>query len=220
MDLVFPVYQRFPNRLKKMSNDKKKIAENLTDRQAQIIAESVNIISEQGIQGLTIKNLSKKIGISEPAIYRHFESKIEILLTILDIFNRDKQFALARITEDNLHALKRLEEFYSHHFQAFTENPALTAVIFSEEIFKNDLRLSEKVMGIMKMNQEILSEILENGQRNNELRNDIPKSRLAIIILGSLRLMITQWRLSGFSFNLEKEGGDLWGTIKKLISKS
>ena len=183
------------------------------------LVESINIISELGIQGLTIKNLSKKIGISEPAIYRHFESKIDILLTILDMFNRNKQLALSRITEDNLSAVKKLEEIYFHHFQAFTENPALTAVIFSEEIFKNDLRLSAKVLDIMKTNQQILCDILENGQRNNELRNDIPNNQLAIIILGSLRLIITQWRLSSFSFNLEKDGGELWGSIKRLISQ-
>ncbi|MCD4664213.1 MAG: TetR/AcrR family transcriptional regulator, partial [Bacteroidales bacterium] len=44
----------------------------LSDRQQQIIEESIKIIDEKGIQGLTIKNLSKAIGISEPGIYRHF----------------------------------------------------------------------------------------------------------------------------------------------------
>ncbi|MCK5675079.1 MAG: helix-turn-helix transcriptional regulator, partial [Spirochaetales bacterium] len=47
----------------------------LTKRQRQIIDISINIISERGIQDLTMKNLSSQLGISEPAIYRHFESK-------------------------------------------------------------------------------------------------------------------------------------------------
>jgi len=202
-----------------MSNDRTIIAKHLTDRQAQIVGESINIISEQGIQGLTIKNLSKKIGLSEPAIYRHFDSKVDILLTILDIFNQDKQFAVIKIVGDQLGAVEKLEAFYVHHFQSFTENPALTAVIFSEEIFKSEPRLSAKVLEIMKANQVILSGILEHGQLDNELRTDIPVSQLAIIILGSLRLMITQWRLSNFSFDLEKEGGELWCTLKNLISR-
>ena len=58
----------------------------LTDRQQEIIDTSLEIISTIGIQGLTIKNLSKRIGISEPAIYRHYENKISILLAILDYF--------------------------------------------------------------------------------------------------------------------------------------
>lgn len=194
--------------------------ENLTDRQSQIIAESINIISERGIQGLTIKNLSKRIGITEPAIYRHFENKMEILLTILDTFKQNSQLALTKIAVDNIPAVKKLEEIYSHNFQTFSGNPALTAVIFSEEIFKNDLRLSEKVLSIMKTNQRIICDILENGQNNDEIRNDISANQLALVIMGSLRLFVTQWRLTNFSFNLEKEGSDLWDSVKKLVSRS
>ncbi|MCK5088225.1 MAG: helix-turn-helix transcriptional regulator, partial [Melioribacteraceae bacterium] len=47
----------------------------MTKRQAEIIDESIKLIADKGIQGLTIKNLSKAIGVSEPAIYRHFENK-------------------------------------------------------------------------------------------------------------------------------------------------
>jgi AcrR family transcriptional regulator len=191
---------------------------NLTDRQSQIITESINIISEHGIQGLTIKSLSKKIGTSEPAIYRHFDSKIDILLAILDTFQQNKQLALTRIAVDNIPAVKKLEEIYYHHFQVFAGNPAITAVIFSEEIFKNDQRLSEKVLSIMKEKQQVMCDILENGQSNNEIRKDISVNQLALIIMGSLRLFVTQWRLTDFSFNLEKEGSDLWSSIEKLIS--
>jgi len=195
------------------------MTKSLTHRQSQIVTEAINIISKQGIQGLTIKNLSKKIGISEPAIYRHFDSKIEILLTILDTFKENKQLALTKIAVDNISAMQKLEAIFFHHFRVFDDKPALTAVIFSEEIFKNDLRLSEKVLSIMKTNQQVLFDILENGQSNNEIRNDISVKQLALIIMGSLRLFITQWRLSGFSFNLEKDGGDLWDSIKRLISR-
>jgi AcrR family transcriptional regulator len=57
-----------------------------TERQQEIIDVALDLISQKGIQGLTMKNLSKEIGISEPAIYRHFENKIEILLAVLDLF--------------------------------------------------------------------------------------------------------------------------------------
>ncbi|MBT4968054.1 MAG: TetR/AcrR family transcriptional regulator [Bacteroidetes bacterium] len=56
-----------------------------TDRQKEIVEVALELITEKGIQGLTIKNLSKKIGISEPAIYRHFDNKIQILISILEL---------------------------------------------------------------------------------------------------------------------------------------
>ncbi len=63
----------------------------ITDRQQEIINVSLELIAESGIQGLTIKNLAKKIGFSESAIYRHYENKIQILLAILDFFKQNTE---------------------------------------------------------------------------------------------------------------------------------
>ena len=59
-----------------------------TERQKEIIKASLELITNKGIQGLTIKNLSKKIGVTEPAIYRHFESKTQILISMLEFFKK------------------------------------------------------------------------------------------------------------------------------------
>ena len=56
---------------------------NFTARQLQIIQESITLIAEKGIQGLTMKNLASAIGVSEPALYRHFKSKNDILSGII-----------------------------------------------------------------------------------------------------------------------------------------
>ena len=42
---------------------------------------ATNRISKYGIQNLTIKTLAEDMGLSEPALYRHFKVKNEILLT-------------------------------------------------------------------------------------------------------------------------------------------
>ena len=46
-----------------------------TERQQEIIDVALKLINNRGIQGLTMKNLSREIGVSEPAIYRHFETQ-------------------------------------------------------------------------------------------------------------------------------------------------
>ncbi len=62
-----------------------------TERQIEIINVALELISEKGIQGLTIKNLAKKIGITEPAIYRHYDSKTDILIAVLDLFKQNTE---------------------------------------------------------------------------------------------------------------------------------
>ena len=191
----------------------------LTNRQEEIINASIEIISERGIQNLTIKNLSRAIGISEPAIYRHFESKMDILLTILSKF---ENYIIAHndINKDiGLSTMKKLEGIFTHHFSHFEKNPAFAAVVFAEEIFRDDKRLSEKIQTIMKKNFELMLVIIKEGQRKGEIRNDIEGDQIILIIMGGLRLIVKKWKLSDHSFNIIKDGKKLWGTVKKIISK-
>ena len=58
--------------------------ETISDRQLEIIEAAGKILTASGISGLTIKNLAKEMKFSESAIYRHFTSKEEIIIALLD----------------------------------------------------------------------------------------------------------------------------------------
>lgn len=188
-----------------------------TDRQKEIIDVSILIIAEKGIQQLTIKNISKSMGITEPAIYRHFDGKLDILLSILSHFKTNSHTISAKIISDKTSSIKKIESLFMNHFKQFTTNPASAAIIFSEEIFQNDKRLAEQVNLMMQFNQNMIIKIIIKGQQNNEIRKDIPEKLLSIIIMGTLRLIVSKWRLSNFSFDLETEGAELWNSLKKVI---
>jgi AcrR family transcriptional regulator len=125
-----------------------------TDRQMEIINAAIDLIADKGIQQMTIKNLSSKIGFTEGAIYRHFDSKIEILLGILAMFKDKKNSALTQLqSSTEIDALTKLQTLFQERFTHFNANPAIAAVIFSEEIFQNDKRLSVEVFRIMQESQ-------------------------------------------------------------------
>ena len=190
-----------------------------TERQLEIIKASIDLIANKGIQEVTIKNLSKKIGIAESAIYRHFDSKLDILLGILAQFRSNKMNALEQIQNSKVSEIEQLEMVFTERFEKFIADPPITAVIFSEEIFQNDNRLAEEVYAIMNFSQQMILRIVENGQINKTIRNDIPAEQLSLTVIGALRLLVAKWRLSGFAFNLETEGEKLWLSIKQMIQR-
>ncbi len=190
-----------------------------TERQKEILDTALDLISQKGIQGLTMKNLSKKIGISEPAIYRHYENKIEILLKILDLFKESSGSIFEEALQSDPGAIHKIERLFSQHFSKFAENPTLVSVIFSEEIFRSEPALIEKIAEVINRNSQILRKIIVSGQERGEIRKDIEAGHIAIIIMGSLRLFVKQWQFSGYNFNLENEGQKLIDSVKLLIKK-
>jgi AcrR family transcriptional regulator len=188
-----------------------------TDRQKEIIHVSLELLSEYGIQGLTMKNLSKRIGISEPAIYRHFDNKVEILSALLDFFRQNNEGFFEKEVDKSFPAPDKIENILMNHFRVFTENPSLVTVIFAEELFRNEAALSDKVISIMEYNSSVIKTILDDGQAAGTIRKDIPAEHLILMILGALRLFVKKWQLTGAPFSLKDEGLKLTASLKCLL---
>jgi AcrR family transcriptional regulator len=189
-------------------------------RQNQIIDESIKIIHTKGIQGLTIKNISTAIRLTEAAIYRHFKSKDEILSTILDDFISNLANNIQSILQENLSAIEKLKAVLNHMIDLFCANPYIVSVIFSDEIFKNKQVLSDKIIHLIKQNSECFRLIAEEGQRNQEIRNDISSEELSIIIMGSFRMVVKNWQLNKQSYSLKTRGNHFFESLFRVISIS
>ena len=190
-----------------------------TSRQKEITEVALELISEKGIQGLTIKNLAKKIGITEPAIYRHYDSKIDILIAVLDLFKQNTEQLFENELNHEGKAIDKIEHLFSRHFASFSATPSLVSIIFSEEIFRNEPVLIDKIAEVIDKNDKILTTIIVNGQRTGEIRTDIEAKYLSTVIMGTLRLFVKKWQFSAFSYDLPKEGKRLIDSIKLLIIK-
>lgn len=185
----------------------------LSDRQKEIIETSIGLIDEKGIQGFTIKNLAKEIGISEPAIYRHFDSKMAIMSTILDSFKyKMNSYHQQKDYSSSISGAHQLKEFFGMIFSVFTENPSLVSVIFAEEIFQNEPLLTSKILEIQTTNEIIIKGILSKLKLDSKLANVEPEM-FAIILFGSVRLLVRKWKMSGYQFNLTEKGTKLIDTI-------
>jgi TetR/AcrR family transcriptional regulator, fatty acid metabolism regulator protein len=188
-----------------------------TERQRQIINASIDLIAAQSIYALTTKNIAKEIKLTEGAIYRHFSSKNDILLGIIQIFQQTAYKTLKESCTSDLPALEQIETIFTRHVQFFTEKPAVTAVIFSESIFQSDTHLSKEVFKLLEMHEKALHCIIERGQKQQEIRSDIDDKELIRVIIGSIRYTVTKWRLSGYSFDLEAECTLIINGLKKLL---
>jgi len=191
----------------------------LSERQTEIIQTTIKIIANKGIQGFTIKNLSEEIGISEPAIYRHFKSKTEILLIMLKQFQYFKKEISKKVLASNKKSFEKIKTVFDELLNKFSENPPLVSVIFSDEIFNNEKQLSDKITEIMDMNNAMFVTIIKEGQKNNEIRNDVKIQYIVLMIMGALRLLVKKWEKSKYNFDLKLEGKNLFTALKITLKK-
>ncbi len=191
-----------------------------TSRQIEIMEAATNRISKFGIQHLTIKTLAEDIGLSEPALYRHFKSKNEILLSLLEYFKTEMKNRIQSIpSPPNETEGDRLRAIFNSQLQTFTNKPAIVSVIFAESIFHFDESLSNKVSEIIELMQSVVLSNIEKGQKKGEYSKSIGSSKLTTIIIGGMRMTVLKWKLSGHKSNLIKDGKTVLNGILKMIEK-
>ena len=188
-----------------------------TKRQIEILDVSKDLIGTKGIQNLTIKNIAKKMSFSEPAIYRHFKDKSEIIKSVL-LFQREIiKNGIFSILKSDIPSIKKLKTIIDFQFNHFQKNPSIITIIFSESSFQ--YFVSDIIQKMIKKRNQKLIQILKEGQIEESIRNDISAEQIATIIMGSMRLTVLNWKLSNFDTDLKKDGEKLWNTIEKLIKK-
>jgi len=189
-----------------------------SERQVQIINAAIKLMGEGGIQLLTTKNLAREVGVSEPALYRHFSNKVDILQQVLSYLKLRIVQRLKSITASELSPSEKLRELVRRQFTAFTNRPEIVVVLLSEGLYQNNKELSALVFSIMQESSSFYMQIIKNGQETGDFRNDVPAERLAFMIMGSMRFCVIQWHLSGNSYDLVPKGEDLLITFFTLLT--
>ena len=190
--------------------DKKK--KTLTSRQAEIVDAALKLIAEQGIQHLTIRNLSTTIGVTEAALYRHFPGKTEIIQAMVSRFEED----VDDIGE--LRGWTAVEAALVRRTELVLAKPDLARVLFAEELFKDSPEIAQILHGMMQRHQQIMKCHFQEAVDDGVIRADIPMDTLFRLILGPLRLLIKQWGLSYGAFDLRAKRDEMLEFMKELLA--
>lgn len=191
-----------------------------TDRQIEIMEAATNRIDQYGIQELTIKNLAADLNLSEAALYRHFKSKNEILLGLLSFFIQEMNTRIAQIVKNVEQSPSVLiSEIFNSQLLTFTKKPAIVSVIFSEGIFQFNKDLSKKVSNMMEIMQTNISTIVSRGQQEKIFATLLGPDAITTVIMGSMRMVVLKWKLSGNKSNLVSDGNSVLKGILKMIEK-
>jgi|SRR5574343_483219 TetR/AcrR family fatty acid metabolism transcriptional regulator len=191
-----------------------------TERQIEIMEAATLRIDKFGIQELTIKNLASDLSLSEAALYRHFKSKNEILLGLLTYFILEMNERLAVIIENKeLQPSELLKKIFVSQLNTFVQKPAIVSVIFSEGIFQFNKELSEKVSTMMALMQNNINVLITRGQNEGVYAKLLGPETITTIIMGSMRMVVLKWKLSGNKSNLVSDGKNVLNGLLKMLEK-
>ncbi|MBK9699399.1 MAG: TetR/AcrR family transcriptional regulator [Flavobacteriales bacterium] len=92
-------------------------------RQLEIIEAAGQLVTEDGFAALTTKRLAERMHFTEAALYRHFASKEEILVTMLHHLAANIDERLAAVAETHPEPVERVRAMFDSQFTYFQKTP-------------------------------------------------------------------------------------------------
>ncbi|NCB00858.1 MAG: TetR/AcrR family transcriptional regulator [Spirochaetia bacterium] len=176
-----------------------------SDKQQQIISVSMTLVFEKGFSNLTIRNIAKEIGVTEPALYRHFSSKHEILVAIIETLQATILPHFSLLSEGQNSHTSLFYPFLTALFTTIQENPSFALFVFSEEAFHNDPALRPHLLHLLTQILSSIEKEFELIQNNPRWKKALSPKQEATITLSIIRFTVTKWHLSHGNTSLVDE---------------
>jgi TetR/AcrR family fatty acid metabolism transcriptional regulator len=109
----------------------------ISDRQLEVIEAAGKILTASGVSGLTIKNLAKEMKFSESAIYRHFASKEEIIIALLEYLATSMDDRYTNAISSEQPPEEKFTTLFQNQFSNEKNNPLFISNDFSRVWFAN-----------------------------------------------------------------------------------
>jgi AcrR family transcriptional regulator len=188
-------------------------------RQQQIVYAALKIIAEQGLGKFTTSAIAKEVGISEGALFRHFKSKQDIVLAVIDYFEKTLFENFPPVHED---PLSRLELFVEERLRRLSETPSIVKLLFSDQLSQASGEEGlEKINEMQVRSLQFVLECLQQAKQNGSLREDLQPEQLLIVVFGGIMGAVNQplYRDALPAKVLAAQTTSLWKTLEILIRR-
>lgn len=189
----------------------------LTDRQLEIIEAAGRILTSSGVNGLTIKNVAAEMKFTDAAVYRHFNSKEDIIVAMLHYLAETMDTRLSAAVASANGPEERFKAVFRSQYRFFKAEPHFVVAVFSDGLMEQSQRINEAILRIMATIMRQLMPIVMEGQQQQVFTNAISTEELLHIILGTFRLQMFKWRMGNFGFDIERQSESMIAALLAII---
>jgi AcrR family transcriptional regulator len=188
------------------------------EAERSMLDAAVSIVSERGLEDLTLAECGEAAGYSRGLAAHYFGSKEELISAIAQhiVDDYSQRLRADRRTRTGLTGLLESVDFYIDSGRSnVTVLRAFHAVLGSAV---KQAPLSKAIADLNRQSVESFARTIKSGMRIGEIRRDIDAIAQATLIISALRGVMTQWLLDPKRVNLSAIKKQLRADLTRSLS--
>jgi AcrR family transcriptional regulator len=106
-----------------------------TTRKQQIVEIALDLVDEGGTEAVSTTSIAARIGVTQPAVFRHFATKEALWLGMLDwLDDQLREIRKHAVQAEGEEALAALARTFDRHLELVSRRPALAKLVFSDAL--------------------------------------------------------------------------------------
>ena len=137
------------------------------------IREAANsLFRERGFDGATLRAIAERAGMGASSIYRHVQSKEELLIEELSDMQEEAWTRFRSLDDRNRPTADRLRDFFDVQHDLLVKDRDLTTIALRATT-KTEARVAKRVLKLYDRTIGLLMEILQRGRMKKDLAKDV-----------------------------------------------
>jgi AcrR family transcriptional regulator len=183
-----------------------------------VLSAASAVVREEGPRAATLKNIATRAGITEPAIFRHFDGVDGLFGGLFSVYER----LYGRSSEAYSGEGRGLEKLRAASF-AVVDTIAASRdfayiLVYARHVFRGYPELKAQVAANDAKDQERVLACINEGIKAGEVRTDIDPVSAAVSLIGGIYVTTVMWIESGFGFDLRVIYGDRWDDFERMVA--
>jgi len=186
-------------------------------RKKQIALAAMNLIARQGMKGLSVAAVARKVGLVPSALYRHFNGKEEILKATIELVRDMITENVRSVRGESTVPLEQLKLLMIRHIKMIQKFQAIPRIVFSDEISASYPQGKTSVYKLIRKILGQVAEIIGQGQRQGQIKPDLDPETVSVIFLGLVQPPAILWYLSKGRFDISKHMEKAWPIFENTL---
>ncbi len=185
-------------------------------RKEEIVDKAIEIAVKGGFQCVTIKSLAEACGITEPAIYRHFKSKDDIIVAVIDRLQDSVIQIVKKGTEKaSISALRRT---IKDILKLLAEMKGIGVLLLSESSYTNNATIKERLFDFYNAFVGSFEDFYRKLKSSHTLSAKADCKAIAILTVAIFQSTSVRFILSGGKIPIDQKASAMVSILLKGAS--
>lgn len=189
------------------------------DRRAEILTATLDLAFEFGPDHVTTGMIARRLGLTQPAIYKHFPKKEDIWLAVTEILCTRIRENIDHGSQPTLPPVENLRRLILGHLRLVSEIPALPEIMVTRDPTGNLAQARRAIQAEVTVFRNALAQFFEMAQTAGHISRELDAQDGVMLLFGIIQSLVLRLIITRDTAPLLQDGQRLFDLQIALLSK-